>query len=538
MRTLRSPRALFGLLAILASPVVARGQEADAPSRSPETAVPEAPPAGSVVDAPPEDEVTQPESSPHRRWTDGPRRVPVPHGAARDRAVRLGLGTREAAHEILRQGPRAAWRAAAGRPPGDLRWPVDIGALGRGFGFVRHDRPEVRHNGVDIATPRGMVIRAAADGIVAYSDNELRGYGNCVIVVHGNGWATLYAHADRTTVQPGWRVRRGERIGFVGSTGRSDGPHLHFELHVADGSAVNPLPHFEGEPWIEGRARLTALRRHGGGHTYGHLGEIEPDYGADAPSRAREAGTPSRGAPTREPPRVPERGPEVAAPERPRREPESPPRAEPEPPARREPDAPTRRAETAEGPRGESPTPERDGSPSAEVPADVARLLTTGPTRAERLALRELRTTALEPPIRLEVEPAFTEGRLHYDVPLATNVRAVQSGRVVYAGPGLRGDRTSVVVLHESGLVSLLTAGMDLTVAVGANVATGDRIGIVRTTAGVDLELLRRGRAIDPRSQFTPPPTVTAAPAETPAPTGPGTRCVEGGRRPDGRARC
>lgn len=252
-----------------------------------------------LVDEAPSDEVLEVAAEPsddsnrgtarRRRWRDGPRRVPTPRGASLARATSLGLGTVDAARELLREAPRASWKRAAGaRIANELRWPVEIGALGRGFGFVRHDRPEVRHNGVDIATPRGMVIRAAADGIVAYSDNGLRGYGNCVIIVHPNGWVTLYAHADRTTVQAGYRVRRGERIGFVGSTGRSDGPHLHFELRV-DGSPIDPLESFVGEPWIEGRVRLAVLRRDHGGHRRDHLGELTPDYASDVPPQRAAA---------------------------------------------------------------------------------------------------------------------------------------------------------------------------------------------------------------------------------------------------------
>src|SRR5690606_15251593 len=107
------------------------------------------------------------------------------------------------------------WVAAAGRgggrEPSRLLWPVDDGRWVRGYGYVRTTRPDLLHRGVDIAADVGAVVRAAADGIVAYSDNGVRGYGNLVLIVHPNGWVTLYAHNPRTTVPAGYRVRRGER---------------------------------------------------------------------------------------------------------------------------------------------------------------------------------------------------------------------------------------------------------------------------------------------------------------------------------------
>ncbi|MCS6798314.1 MAG: M23 family metallopeptidase [Myxococcota bacterium] len=179
------------------------------------------------------------------RWSDGPRAVPTPRGASLERARALGLGTREAAVTLLTGPPEPRWvNAARGRVERALAWPVPEGRFGRGFGYVRHERPELPHLGIDIGAPAGSEVRAVADGIVAYSDNGLRGYGNCVIVVHPAGRVSLYAHLQRATVQAGWRVRRGERIGFVGSTGISRGPHLHFELRDR-GRPVDPEPLFE-----------------------------------------------------------------------------------------------------------------------------------------------------------------------------------------------------------------------------------------------------------------------------------------------------
>ncbi|AKF08540.1 putative peptidase [Sandaracinus amylolyticus] len=184
----------------------------------------------------------------YSRFSDGPRRVPTPRGASKLRAEELGLGTRECAHQLLHGRPLDAWVAAArGREPSRLLWPVDDGRWVRGYGYVRTTRPDLIHRGIDIAADPGTVVRAAADGIVAYSDNGVRGYGNLVLIVHANGWVSLYAHNARTTVQPGYRVRRGERIALVGRTGIARGPHLHFELWH-EGRAMNPAALFDGGP--------------------------------------------------------------------------------------------------------------------------------------------------------------------------------------------------------------------------------------------------------------------------------------------------
>ena len=167
----------------------------------------------------------------YSRFSDGPRAVPAPRGASLVRSLSLGLGTREVASRLLHQPPSEPWRLAAGwrgEPVDRLLWPVDDGRYVRGFGYVRTTRPDLRHDGVDVSAPIGSIVRAAADGIVAYSDNGIRGLGNCVILVHPNGWVSLYGHNSRTTVQPRWRVRRGERIALVGNTGISRGPLVHF----------------------------------------------------------------------------------------------------------------------------------------------------------------------------------------------------------------------------------------------------------------------------------------------------------------------
>lgn len=115
-----------------------------------------------------------------------------------------------------------------------LIWPVD-GVVVSGFGL----RWGQMHEGIDIAASSGTPIRAAAAGTVIHS-GWLGGYGNLVVVDHGNGLATAYAHASAILVGVGVQVSQGETVALVGSTGNSSGPHLHFEVRV-NGVAVDPL---------------------------------------------------------------------------------------------------------------------------------------------------------------------------------------------------------------------------------------------------------------------------------------------------------
>lgn len=119
--------------------------------------------------------------------------------------------------------------------------PLSEGFIGSGFG-VRTDPftgQLAMHAGVDFAAPIGTPIYAAAGGVVASAEWH-PAYGNTVTVDHGNDLATLYAHASKITVKPGDIVKRGQKVAEVGSTGRSTGPHLHFEVHVK-GVPQNPV---------------------------------------------------------------------------------------------------------------------------------------------------------------------------------------------------------------------------------------------------------------------------------------------------------
>jgi murein DD-endopeptidase MepM/ murein hydrolase activator NlpD len=115
------------------------------------------------------------------------------------------------------------------------------GRVGSGFGYRTHPISGRRkmHQGVDIGASHGTTIKAAGDGRVVMAGWN-GGYGNCVIIDHGGGVATLYGHCSKLFVSSGQRVTQGQRIAAVGSTGYSTGPHLHWEVRV-NGKPVNPL---------------------------------------------------------------------------------------------------------------------------------------------------------------------------------------------------------------------------------------------------------------------------------------------------------
>jgi len=126
------------------------------------------------------------------------------------------------------------------RGTGELMWPVN-GRLSSRFGWRQHPVFGSRrfHNGIDIAAPHGTNVVAADSGTVitsAYSG----GYGNYIVISHGNGVTTLYAHLSSRKVSSGTTVAKGQVIGLIGSTGVSTGPHLHFEVSVS-GSRIDPL---------------------------------------------------------------------------------------------------------------------------------------------------------------------------------------------------------------------------------------------------------------------------------------------------------
>jgi len=128
-------------------------------------------------------------------------------------------------------------------------WPVNGRLLSR---FGEREDPfsgeGAMHAGVDISAGMGTPVHAAADGIVRHAEFA-RGYGRIVIIDHGDGMQTWYAHLSRFDVVPGQEIRRGEVLGYSGASGRVTSPHLHFEVRLG-GNPVNPYPYLTRSPML------------------------------------------------------------------------------------------------------------------------------------------------------------------------------------------------------------------------------------------------------------------------------------------------
>ena len=119
--------------------------------------------------------------------------------------------------------------------------------MASGYGFRSDPFTKVKkmHEGMDFSANTGTPIYATGDGVVDRADNTASGFGNHVVIRHGFGYETLYGHMSKYNCRAGQHVKRGDVIGYVGSTGRSEGPHLHYEVHK-DGNVVNPLNFYYG----------------------------------------------------------------------------------------------------------------------------------------------------------------------------------------------------------------------------------------------------------------------------------------------------
>jgi murein DD-endopeptidase MepM/ murein hydrolase activator NlpD len=123
-----------------------------------------------------------------------------------------------------------------------FRWPVK-GRVISGFGT----RPDGGHNdGIDVAVPQGTSVKAAENGVVAYSGNELKGYGNLVLIRHANNWVSAYANNEELLVKRGDKVRRGQIIAKAGATGGVSQPQVHFELRKGS-RPVDPTKHMSDQ---------------------------------------------------------------------------------------------------------------------------------------------------------------------------------------------------------------------------------------------------------------------------------------------------
>ncbi|MFZ4806946.1 MAG: peptidoglycan DD-metalloendopeptidase family protein [Hyphomicrobiaceae bacterium] len=134
----------------------------------------------------------------------------------------------------------SAATSTAQMPPMSFRWPAK-GRVLSNFG----PRPDGTHNdGVDIAVPLGAEVVAAESGVVAYAGNELKGFGNLVLIRHEGGWVTAYAHNEELLVKRGDKVRRGQGVAKAGKSGSVDQPMVHFEIRQGS-KPIDPIPYLE-----------------------------------------------------------------------------------------------------------------------------------------------------------------------------------------------------------------------------------------------------------------------------------------------------
>jgi murein DD-endopeptidase MepM/ murein hydrolase activator NlpD len=142
--------------------------------------------------------------------------------------------------------------------------PLGTATFTSGYG-VRSDPfrgQAAMHAGIDLAAPTGTAVYATADGVIDHASWE-GGYGNMVEINHGKGLQTRFGHLSRILVQNGQMVHRGDLIALVGSSGRSTGPHLHYEVRM-DGHAVNPLPYLQSTDYVVAMQQRASTVAQGG----------------------------------------------------------------------------------------------------------------------------------------------------------------------------------------------------------------------------------------------------------------------------------
>ena len=167
-----------------------------------------------------------------------PKAQPKRHGARQPPAGRDRRASR-------RRPPSRRAADQFGRAPAtaclSFRWPAK-GRIIAGFGPKTNGQ---QNDGINLAVPEGTPVKAAEDGVVAYAGNELKGYGNLVLVRHANGYVTAYAHAKELLVKRGDPIKRGQVIARSGQTGNVDAPQLHFEIRKGP-TPIDPMPHLSG----------------------------------------------------------------------------------------------------------------------------------------------------------------------------------------------------------------------------------------------------------------------------------------------------
>ena len=143
------------------------------------------------------------------------------------------------AEELTPETPVKAAEATGALPT--FRWPVR-GKVITSYGAKTNGKA---NDGINLAVPEGTPVKAAEDGVVAYSGNELKGYGNLVLVRHANGYVTAYAHASELMVKRGDTIKRGQIIAKSGQSGEVGSPQLHFEIRKGS-TPVDPLQFLNG----------------------------------------------------------------------------------------------------------------------------------------------------------------------------------------------------------------------------------------------------------------------------------------------------
>ena len=136
----------------------------------------------------------------------------------------------------------------------------DLNRIASGFGYRIHPiyKTNMMHEGLDFTAPVGTEIYASGNGVVAKVEAMGRGYGNNIVIDHGFGYKTLYAHMSKFKVRPGQRIKRGDVIGYVGSTGSSTGPHLHYEVWRS-GNKIDPINFFFNDLTAEQYVKVLEL---------------------------------------------------------------------------------------------------------------------------------------------------------------------------------------------------------------------------------------------------------------------------------------
>jgi murein DD-endopeptidase MepM/ murein hydrolase activator NlpD len=174
--------------------------------------------------------------------------VPVPGAAGESQTAAARPNAASGSGGSLEPSPAStglgsgAKLAALPKPParhgGKFLWPLQ-GKVLSDFGPRRGGQ---HNDGINILAPRGAPVQAAENGVVAYAGSDLRGFGNLLLIKHAEGWITAYAHADSILVKRGQKVRRGQTVARVGSSGNVDRPQLHFEIRKGK-DAVDPASH-------------------------------------------------------------------------------------------------------------------------------------------------------------------------------------------------------------------------------------------------------------------------------------------------------